>query len=223
MVTKKFEQFITELKYQTYAKAAKKLSDMGHVKRADKIKKHNSIHRLKMDMLENYSDLRPFEMWVNDDNKGYQEPDLKQENKVTVYLASWSYIPSEDNECNSVDIAPIFLFNSKEPYMDPSKFDLFKGEKEHKKGLDDILSGEFMFNLSYYNDSVHNLYSFEGDNRYFKFTNRRDAVRFIKIIKSDQFFIENLVNSTNNCENLDPFLIHQEFIDNLKVNDIYLD
>lgn len=221
MITKKFEQFINELKYTTYAKAAKGLEEKGHKERADKLRKHNSIHGIKLSMIKNYKDLRPFEIWAKPDGD-YFRPDDKKTNKLTVYLGSWNYIPSEDNECQSVDISPLFLINTKEPYMNPSEFNLFKGEKEHRKGIDDILNGDYVANLTYYNDEVGDLYSFEGsESEYFKFTNRRDAVRFKKIIQSDEFFIESLIEATKGCDDLNAFAIHKKFVQTLKINDLY--
>ena len=223
MATKKFEQFITELKYQTYAKASKMLKDKGHTKRADALSKHNSIHRLKLDMFENYEDLRPFEMWVHVLDEDEIPDNKKRLKKVTVYLSTFSWLPSEDNECGGVDISPIFLYNRKEPYMNPGDFNLFKSEKDHRKSCNDSLIGDYSLQLSYYNNKVSNLYSFEGNSDYYKFTNRRDAVRFKKIITSDPHFIDCIVDAVGKCEELDAFSIHKQFIDAIKINDLYLD
>ena len=223
MATKKFEQFINELKYQTYAKAAKMLRDKGHTKRADALGKHNSTHRLKLYMFENYEDLRPFEMWVKVLKEDEIPDNKKRMQKVTVYLSTFSYIPSEENECSSLDISPIFLYNRKEPYMNPGDFNLFKSEKDHRKSCNDSLIGDYSLQLSYYNNEVSKLYSFEGGSDYYKFTNRRDAVRFKKIITSDPHFIDCMVEAGDGCEELDAFSIHKKFIDAIKINDLYLD
>ena len=223
MATKKFEQFITELKYQTYAKAAKMLKDKGHTKRADDLHKHKAIHRLKLDMFENYEDLRPFEMWVHILDEDERPDNKKRAQKVTVYLSTFSWLPSEENECVGVDLAPIFLYNRKEPYMNPGDFNLFKSEKDHRKSCNDSLIGDYSLQLSYYDNKVSKLYSFEGGVDYYKFTNRRDAVRFKKIITSDPHFIDCMVDSASGCEELDVFSIHKKFIDAIKINDLYLD
>ena len=223
MATKKFEQFITELKYQTYAKASKMLKDKGHTKRADALSKHNSTHRLKLDMFENYEDLRPFEMWVHVLNEDERPDNKKRAHKATVYLSTFSWLPSEENECVGVDLAPIFLYNRKEPYMNPGDFNLFKSEKDHRKSCGDSLVGDYSLQLSYYDNKVSKLYSFEGGFDYYKFTNRRDAVRFKKIITSDPHFIDCMVDSASGCEELDVFSIHKKFIDAIKINDLYLD
>lgn len=223
MATKKFEQFITELKYQTYAKAAKILKEKGHTKRADSLVKHNSIHRLKLDMFENYEDLRPFEMWVHVLDQDEMPDNKERLKKVTVYLSTFSWIPSEDNECATVDLQPIFLYNRKEPYMDTSNFNLFKDEKDHRKSCNDCLTGEYSANISYYENKVVDIFSFEGGADYYRFTNRRDAVRFKKIITSDPHFIDCVVDAVGKCEELDAFSIHKQFIDAIKINDLYLD
>jgi|TARA_B110000483_G_C18034160_1_gene479965 hypothetical protein len=223
MATKKFEQFITELKYQTYAKAAKILKEKGHTKRADSLVKHNSIHRLKLDMFENYEDLRPFEMWVHVLDQDEMPDNKERLKKVTVYLSTFSWLPSEDNGCETVDLQPIFLYNRKEPYMDTSNFNLFKDEKDHRKSCSDCLTGEYSANISYYENKVVDIFSFEGGADYYRFTNRRDAVRFKKIITSDPHFIDCVVDAVGKCEELDAFSIHKQFIDAIKINDLYLD
>ena len=222
MITKKFEQFINELKYQTYAKAAKGLEEKGHKERAEKLRKHNFLHRQKMEMIKNYPDLRPFEMWVQVSEQSEQPDNTYKEEKITVYLSTFSYIPSEDNECGSVDIQPIFLYNRKEPYMDPNNFNLFKTEKEHRKSVDECLTTDYSLNMSYYGDGEFDFYSFEGEKDYYKFTNRRDAVRFKKIINSDPHFIDCLVDATKGCDDLDPFLIHKKFVDSIRINDLFV-
>ena len=61
----------------------------------------------------------------------------------------------------------------------------------------------------------------EGEKDYYKFTNRRDAVRFKKIITSDPHFIDCIVDAVGKCEELDAFSIHKNFIDTIKINDLY--
>jgi hypothetical protein len=210
---KKFEQFINELKHTTYSKASKKLKEKGQVKRAERLSKHSYIHQSKMEILKSYPELNPFEFWV--DSKFL--PDNKNNsNKVTAYLYGWGYIPAEDNECQAVIISPCFIFNSQFPLIG----DLDK--KEHFKGIDEYLEMEYMFQLDYNNDKVVDLYSFEGQTNYYKFTNRRDAVRFKKLIESDPIFMNDLVASVNGCDELNPFLIQKEFVNSIKINDLYI-
>lgn len=222
MITKKFEQFINELKYSTYTKAAKGLEEKGHKERAEKLRKHNFLHRQKMEMIKNYPDLRPFEMWVQVSKHGEEPDNTYKEEKITVYLSTFNYIPSGDNECQSVDIQPLFLFSKQEPYMDPNNFNLFKTEKDHRKSISETLTTDYTLNMSYYGDGEFDLYSFEGEKNYFKFTNRRDAVRFKKIIESDSHFIDCLVDATKGCDDLDPFLIHKKFVDSIRINDLFI-
>ena len=210
---KKFEQFINELHGNTYRKVAKTLKDKGHVKRAERLSKHSYIHQSKMEMLKSYPDLNPFEFWV--DSK-FLPANKNNSNKVTAYLYGWAYIPAEDNECQAVIISPCFIFNSQFPLIG----DLDK--KEHFKGIDEYLEMEHMFQLDYNNDKVVDLYSFEGQTNYYKFTNRRDAVRFKKLIESDPIFMNDLVASVKGCDELNPFLIQKEFVNSIKINDLYI-
>ena len=209
---KKFEQFINELKYTTYSNASKKLKEKGHIERSKEITKHSNIHSSKMLCVKNYPDLSPFEIWVNSE---FFPDNINKSNKLTVYLSYWSYLPAYENDCENVMITPHFIFNSKVPLIG----DLDK--KEHFKGIDGYLEMEDVITLDYSNEKV-SLYSMNGEESYYKFTNRRDAVRFKKLIESDTVFMNELVQLVKGCDELNPFLIQQEFKNSIKINDLYI-
>ena len=209
---KKFEQFINELKYTTYSNASKKLKEKGHIERSKEISKHSNIHSSKMLCVKNYPDLSPFEIWVNSE---FFPDNINKSNKLTVYLSHWIYLPANENDCENVVITPHFIFNSKVPLIG----DLSRNE--HFKGIDGYLEMEDVFAFDYSNEKV-SLYSMNGEESYYKFTNRRDAVRFKKLIESDPIFMSDLVGCVSGCDELNPFLIQQEFKDSIKINDLYV-
>ncbi len=215
---KKFIEFINELKYSTYRSASKKLKELGHTKRSTSIDRHASIHGTKMSFLKNYGDLLPFELSIKLDKNGLFLPG--NTDLITVYLAGWNYIPAVDNDCESAIICPVFLFNSDQLHIEKS------GElnKDHIKGLDEYTEMDYMFQFDYVvgNDSC-SVFSFEGGDDYIKFSNRRDAVRFKKILEEDKTFLDSLVGMTEGCEELSPFYIKKKIINSYNINKMYIE
>ena len=215
---KKFIEFINELNYSTYRSASKKLKELGHTKRAAAIDKHRDVHGSKMSLLKNYGDLLPFELSIKLDKNGLFLPG--NTDLVTVYLAGWNYIPAVDNDCEAAIICPSFLFNSNQLHIEKSS----ELNKDHIKGLDEYTEMDYMFQFDYVvKDDSCTVFSFEGTEDYIKFSNRRDAVRFKKILEEDSVFLDNLVDMIKGCEDLSPFYIKKKIVDSYNINKMYIE
>ena len=217
MITKFLKYIKEELDYGTLTKASKKLKEMGHASRAKSIDDHKSFHGIKMEMMGNYPDLEPFEVYARRTGGGFYENSTHQ--KVTVYLSTWHYIPSDESECEGVSMSAAFITNSKEELLQDKE-----NWKEHKLGVDSFFNTESMVpNFEYYNDEF-SFTSWEGknDHDYIKFTNRRDAVRFRNLLRRDKVFKKMYKKATEGCPSIiSPLewtrLCHQ----NVTVNMLY--
>jgi len=218
---KKFEDYIKErLDYGTYTKASSELKKMGHEDRAKELDQHKHIHPSKMSMRENYNDLNPFEIYgeiieqTNYKGKKYMTLMPSKGGKVTVYLADWSWFPADEaNDCESALMTPIFLYNTNEL--------LATDTTKHKKGVDEILALENVINIAIYEEDGVELFGQETDYDFYKFTNRRDAVRFKKIITSDSYFVDRLRKSVEGCDNLDAFAMLNTIKTGVNINKLY--
>jgi hypothetical protein len=217
---KKFADYIKErLDYGTYTKASSELKKMGHEDRAKELDQHKHTHPAKMSMKENYNDLNSFEIYgeiieqTNYKGKKYMALMPSKGGKVTVYLASWSWFPSDEaNECESALMTPIFLYNTNEL--------LATDVKKHREGLNEILSMQNVINIAIYEEDGVELFGQEIDD-FYQFTNRRDAVRFKKIITSDSHFLDELRKSVEGCDNLDAFAMLNTIKTGVSINKLY--
>ncbi len=216
---KKFIEFINELKYSTYRSASKKLKELGHDDRSENIDKHADNHRIKLMRLKNYGDLMPFEL-VGSFSSHHGRYVSGREDLITAYLAGWIHIPMEDIDYELVSISPYFIYNTKQPHIDKSN----ELNKEHIKGLDNNITSEQIFTLEFEvaNEGV-SIYSYEGHskNDFIKFSNRRDAVRFKKILEEDSLFLDTLIEMTQDNDDISPFYVKKKFIESYNINNMY--
>ena len=216
---KKFIEFINELNYSTYRSASIRLKELGHDDRSENIEKHANTHHIELDRQKNYGDLMPFEL-VGSFSSYHERYESGREDLITAYLAGWIHIPMEDIDYELVSISPYFIYNTKQPYIEKSN----ELNKEHIKGLDNVITSEHIFTLEFEvaNEEV-SIYSYEGNskNDFIKFSNRRDAVRFKKILEEDSLFLDTLIEMTQDNDDISPFYVKKKFIESYNINNMY--
>lgn len=186
---KNWDKFLNELNRETYLSAADKLDTMGHKKRSIELKKHANIN------LKGYDDLGLFTFKNNFGKNGYfYGLELSMTRDM---FADQKHEIEVDKSHNEWAISTIALFTDEEGKIF-SPFWIDYNEEEDRVYIDKYDSED-------------------GNEEPILFDNRKDAVKFIKALKSPQ--MKKDIDKIIDDEKLKELL--GKMINNIKPNMLY--
>jgi len=205
-------QKFNELDSSTYYRAARKLKDIGHIERANRLDQHSTDMDMRgMDAIKdkNFPGVEPFNFIVPSES-------LKLKGELGFIESGMAWDTWLDSEKEWLSIAPYFKMTGFDRfgYDDGKSFYMSPFWAEYKDG-----KISYVFSI----DSEESPWNIrEGDPVYF--STRRDAVRFLKILKDYDIgkSVKNYAKTKEEKADAEEFIgLWNEAVSNIKINEIF--